>query len=83
MLDPRVILGGENNQVISNVSFELGTANNKCTYLWLDDAENARFSPPGDAVVRPGQDQSTRNDMNGMTVDTTDAFSFKFTDNRN
>lgn len=85
MLDPRVILGGENNQVISNVSFELGSANKQCTYLWLDDAENARFSPPDDAVVRPGQDGTARNDMNGMTMntDSDQPFSFKFTDNKN
>jgi alpha-glucosidase (family GH31 glycosyl hydrolase) len=51
--------------------------------LWLDDAVNARFSIPEEAVNKPGFNPTMRNDMNGMTVDTKDAFSFKFTDNKN
>ena len=85
VLDPRVILEGTNNQLVQNISFEMGTANPHCTYLWMDDAANPRFSPPLDSVNRPNEAQSIgmRNDMNGMSISTKKGFSFKFLDNRN
>jgi hypothetical protein len=64
--DPHSIPFGENNKLISNISFEFGQDDYKLAHIWFTDAENDRFDIPEDLVKKPKASKKMRIGMSGQ-----------------
>jgi len=82
VVEPQTILEGVNNDIISEIAFEIGQADYKTAYVSLSDARNLRYSPPEDLVGKKSSNQNMRLDMCGLTYSTKDTFDFTFTSTR-
>ena len=70
-MDPLTIPLGKNNELIENVSFEIGATDALTTFLRLDDRESPRYSPPAAVVNKPDIDPDftiRRLDACGLSV---------------
>jgi hypothetical protein len=53
LLDPRIIPTGDNNEVLSEITFEIGQSDFKTSYLILSDAKKTRYSIPESITSKP------------------------------
>jgi hypothetical protein len=53
LLDPRIIPTGDNNEILSEISFEIGQSDFKTSYLILSDNKATRYSIPKSVTPKP------------------------------
>jgi hypothetical protein len=53
LLDPRIIPTGDNNPILSEITFEIGQSDFKTSYLILSDATKTRYSIPETITPKP------------------------------
>ena len=81
LLDPTTIPTAENNEVLDQISFEIGQSDFKTSYLMLSDAKKTRYSIPDSVTPKPKYQQIYRTDMCGLSIET-NPFTFTFTDSK-
>lgn len=80
-VDVRNIPQGQNNKLISNVSFEFGQVGYQTAMATFTDATNTRWSIPERFATKQKTDMTMRLDMSGFEL-LKNPFGFKFTDTR-
>jgi hypothetical protein len=53
LLDPRIIPTGDNNEILTEITFEIGQADFKTSYLILSDNKKTRYSIPETITPKP------------------------------
>jgi len=72
VVEPKTILSGVNNELVTEIAFEIGQADWKTAFITLTDNKAARYSPPEDLVAKKTAQQTMKLDMCGLTYSTDD-----------
>ena len=54
LVEPKTILQGVNNELVTEIAFELGQVDWKTAYVSLTDNKVKRYSPPEELVAKAG-----------------------------